>query len=317
MKNQSKFPILFLQPVLKQMVWGGSRLRTDFGYESEADNLGECWGIAAHPNGDCAIKNEEFSDMTLSKLWKERPEFFGAYGTEQFPLLIKIIDAKSDLSIQVHPNDAYAQKNENGSFGKMECWYIIDCPENAVLVAGHNAGTAEELEGMVHDEKWDDLIRKIPIQKGDFIQIDPGTVHAITAGCLILETQQNSDITYRLYDYGRMVDGKPRELHIKQSLDVIQVPAKAAKDSVIKTGGLPENKMNELISCQYYTVYKLNVSGKCQISHDGSFLNMSVLEGSGTVDGIAVKKGDHFIIPANYGKIEMEGELEIIASDAK
>lgn len=317
MSNKNKFPILFLNPVLKQMVWGGSRLSTDFGYMSDKDNIGECWGIAAHPNGDSSVKNEEFDGMTLSELWHKKPKLFGDYKTPRFPLLIKIIDAKSDLSIQVHPDDEYAEKNENGSYGKMECWYIIDCPEDAMLVAGHNAKTHEELENLINYGKWDELIRKIPIKKGDFIQIDPGTVHAITAGCLILETQQNSDITYRLYDYGRMVDGKQRELHIRQSLDVIQVPAKPAEDTVLKTSDLPENEMNRLISCKYYNVYKLKVSGESTIIHNESFLNMSVLEGSGTVDGIPVKKGNHFIIPANYGEVNIKGELEIIASDAK
>lgn len=320
MNENTKSPILFLNPVLKQMVWGGSRLHDEFGYEPAADNLGECWGIAAHPNGDSTINcekfHERFSDLTLSALWKKEPKLFGNYDAEQFPLLIKIIDAKSDLSIQVHPDDDYAAREENGSLGKMECWYIIDCPEDAVLVVGHNARTKEELEDMVQNGKWDELIRRVPIKKGDFIQIDPGTVHAITAGCLILETQQNSDITYRLYDYGRKVDGKPRELHIKQSLDVIQVPAKSAEDSVMGTLDLPKNQMNQLISCQYYNVYKLVVSGECTISNDERFLNMSVLEGKGLIDGVSIRKGDHFIIPANYGEVRIEGELVIIASYA-
>ena len=320
MNDNTKSPILFLKPVLKQMVWGGSRLHEDFGYETEADNIGECWGIAAHPNGDssinCEIFHERFSNLTLSALWKKEPKLFGNYDTTQFPLLIKIIDAKSDLSIQVHPDDAYAAREENGSLGKMECWYIIDCPVDAVLVVGHNAKTKEQLEEMVQEGKWDELIRKVPIKKGDFIQIDPGTVHAITAGCLILETQQNSDITYRLYDYGRKADGKLRELHIKQSLDVIQVPAKPAEDSVTGTLDLPKNQMNQLISCQYYNVYKLVVSGGCSVPNHESFLNMSVLEGNGLVDGIYIRKGDHFIIPANYGEVRIEGELVIIASTA-
>ena len=185
MNDNTKSPILFLKPVLKQMVWGGSRLHEDFGYETEADNIGECWGIAAHPNGDSSINcekfHERFSNLTLSALWKKEPKLFGNYDTTQFPLLIKIIDAKSDLSIQVHPDDAYAAREENGSLGKMECWYIIDCPVDAVLVVGHNAKTKEQLEEMVQEGKWDELIRKVPIKKGDFIQIDPGTVHAITA----------------------------------------------------------------------------------------------------------------------------------------
>ena len=226
-------PIIFLHPVFKQMIWGGNRLATDFGYDIPGDNTGECWGISAHPNGDDSIANDCYAGMTLSQLWNEHPELFGNIEGDRFPLLIKIIDAKDNLSIQVHPYDEYAAKNENGSLGKTECWYIIDCPDDAKLVVGHNAKTHEELSDMIHEGRWSEFIRYVPIKKGDFIQIDPGTVHAITSGCMILETQQNSDITYRVYDYDRLSNGKPRDLHVKQSIDVITVPAKPVEDSVI------------------------------------------------------------------------------------
>ena len=137
--------IIFLNPVFKQMIWGGNRLSTDFGYDIPGDNTGECWGISAHPNGDDSIANDCYAGMTLSQLWDEHPELFGNIEGDRFPLLIKIIDAKDNLSIQVHPYDEYAAKNENGSLGKTECWYIIDCPDDAKLVVGHNAKTHEEL----------------------------------------------------------------------------------------------------------------------------------------------------------------------------
>ena len=145
------------------------------------------------------------------------------------------IDAKDDLSIQVNPDDAYAKVHENGSLGKTECWFILDCKENATLVAGHNAKTKEELEHMIHEGRWKEFIREIPIMPGDFIQIDPGTVHAIKGGTLLLETQQSSDITYRVYDYDRLSNGKPRQKHIAQSFTVITVPAKSAENSVVHT----------------------------------------------------------------------------------
>lgn len=138
------------------------------------------------------------------RIVEKHPEVFGNVDSDRFPLLIKIIDAKDDLSIQVHPDDDYAKVHENGSLGKTECWYILDCKENATIVIGHNAWTKRGIKPMIHEGKWSEFIREIPIKKGDFLQIDPGTVHAIKGGTLILETQQNSDITYRVYDYGRL-----------------------------------------------------------------------------------------------------------------
>lgn len=155
----------FLHPVFKQMIWGGNRLATDFGYDIPGDNTGECWGISAHTSGDDSIANDCYAGMTLSQLWDEHPELFGNIEGDRFPLLIKIIDAKDNLSIQVHPYDEYAAKNENGSLGKTECWYIIDCPDDAKLVVGHNAKTHEELSDMIHEGRWDEFIRYVPIKR--------------------------------------------------------------------------------------------------------------------------------------------------------
>ena len=312
--NQTKKPILFLKPVFKQMIWGGDRLGKDWPYEIPGDNTGECWAVSAHPNGDCTVTEGIYEGKTLSELWKEQPELFGNTGLDRFPLLIKIIDAKADLSIQVHPDDAYAMKNENGSLGKTECWYILDCPEDAKLVIGHNAGSKEELRRMIEEKRWSELIREIPVKKGDFIQIDPGTVHAIKGGLMILETQQNSDITYRVYDYDRLSNGKPRELHIEKSIDVITVPAKPVEDSVISVGGLPENTMNLLISCDYYKVWKMDITKPVTFTQEYPFLIMSVIEGDGLINGQLIKKGDHFILSAGFGQFDLQGNMQIIAS---
>ena len=138
--------IIFLSPVCTHNIWGGTRLNREFGYPIEGDDIGECWGISAHPNGDGTVASGAYKGMKLSELWEKHPELFGNTGMDRFPLLIKIIDAKDDLSIQVHPDDAYAKVHENGSLGKTECWFILDCKENATLVVGHNAKTKEELE---------------------------------------------------------------------------------------------------------------------------------------------------------------------------
>lgn len=316
MITEKTYPILFPQPVLKSMVWGGNRLVSEFGYTGISDTVGECWGISAHPSGDSRLLNMEYNGMTLSELWSRERDFFGDFSDDTFPLLTKIIDAEENLSIQVHPDDAYASRVENGSLGKTECWYVAACPKNATLIIGHRAQTRDELEKMVHEGRWDELLRRVPVAPGDFIQIEPGTIHAITAGCLVVETQQNSDITYRLYDYDRKINGRPRELHIRKSLDVIQVPSKSAEEMVLHTAGMKKNQWNLLISCSYYRVYKLELSGKISFSHNETFLNVTVVEGEGQVNGIPVRKGQHFILPARFGTVTVDGEMVLLASDA-
>ncbi|MCM1262724.1 MAG: mannose-6-phosphate isomerase, class I [Butyrivibrio sp.] len=306
--------ILFLNPVFKQMIWGGDRLGKDWPYKIPGDNTGECWAVSAHPNGDCTIKKGTYEGRTLSQLWKENPELFGNTNKDRFPLLVKIIDAKDDLSIQVHPDDTYAMANENGSLGKTECWYVLDSKEGASLVVGHNAATKAELNAMVKEGRWNELLREIPVKKGDFIQIEPGTVHAIKGGLMILETQQNSDITYRVYDYNRLTNGKPRELHLEKSLDVITVPAKSVEESILEADKLPENKLNLLVECGYYKVWKLDITNKFEMRQEEDFLIMSVIGGEGELNGETVRKGDHFILPYGYGDICIKGELQLIIS---
>ncbi len=315
--NNPAKEIISLEPVLKECVWGGNRLVTEFPYKADSDAIGECWAISAHPHGDCKITEGRHKGMTLSQLYKEQKELFGNLNYEEFPLLVKIIDAKGDLSIQVHPDDEYAQTKEGVPFGKTECWYIMDCEEDATLVIGHHAQTKEELVKMIEENRYEELIRQIPVQKGDMIQIDPGTVHAIKGGFLILETQQNSDITYRVYDYNRMVDGKPRQLHVAQSIDVINVPDETYKTAITKASAVKANEMTLLTESDYYKVWKLDVKDEVTIAQEYPFLILSVLEGAGVIEGRFVKKGDHMLVPNGYGSISFLGDMEIMASTAK
>ncbi|MDF2906397.1 MAG: mannose-6-phosphate isomerase, class [Herbinix sp.] len=305
--------IIFLEPVFKTMIWGGNKLATEYGYSIPSDNTGECWAISAHKNGDCEIKNGEFSGKTLSWLWDNHRELFGNTEGEVFPLLIKIIDAKTDLSIQVHPDDAYAGEHEHGALGKTECWYILDCEEGGEIVIGHNAENKEQLAKMIRENRWKELIRLCKIKKGDFFQIEPGTVHAIKKGTMILETQQNSDITYRLYDYDRLDNGKPRELHIDKSIDVINCPH---IDNTVRSGMVhnEECDIEELISCEFYCVHRVRMHGEQEFEQEFPFLNVSVIEGSGEIDGAKITKGDHFILPYGYGSYRLRGEMELIVS---
>ena len=305
------------------MIWGGNRLATEFGYDIPGDDTGECWGISAHPNGDCTVKNGEYSGMKLSKLWSEHPEVFGKDKVSGvFPLLTKIIDAKADLSIQVHPSDDYAKLNENGSLGKTECWYILDCPENATLVVGHNAKDKEECARMIHEGRWNEFIREVPVHKGDFVSIVPGTVHAIKAGVMLLEPQQNSDITYRVYDYDRLSNGKKRELHVEKSIDVINAPASAAQDSIHNFAVVKKNKPVLMEKSAYYRVWKLVVNANDDSTlalskekdFNADYLLVSVAAGSGSINGTSIKKGDHFIIAKACDSIELAGDMELIVS---
>ncbi len=307
--------IIFLYPIFKSAVWGGHRLRDEFSYPIPSDNTGEAWVISAHENGDCRVIGGEFDGLTLGELWNEHRELFGGIAGERFPLLTKIIDASADLSIQVHPDDAYAAEHENGALGKTECWYVLDCDEGATIVIGHNARDHAELETMIRERRWSEFIREIKLKKGDFFQIEPGCLHAIKGGTLILETQQNSDITYRVYDYDRLANGQPRPLHVEQSIAVLTAPFDPTSTCpTASTVTLGDDIVTKLVACKYYGVEKHEIDGRAELSQPHPFLCVSVIDGAGKIDGRHIKKGDHFVIPSGYPNATVEGKLTIIAA---
>lgn len=312
--NQKRKPVLFFEPVFKQKIWGGERLGKDWPYRIPGEQIGECWAVGAHPNGDCVVREGIYQGKTLSELWEQEPALFGHTGLDRFPLLVKILDVKTDLSIQVHPDDHYADMHENNASGKSECWYILDCEADSALVVGHNARNKEELTTMIREGRWSEFIRELPVKKGDVIRIDPGTVHAIKGGIMLLEIQQNSDITYRIYDYDRLENGKPRELHMEQSIDVITVPAKPLRDCVQETANLPKDQKNLLVAGGCFKVWKIDVVNRISFPQEYPFLIMSVTAGDGLINGQLIQKGDHFILPCGYGEIALQGEMEIIAA---
>lgn len=307
--------LLFIKPIFKQMIWGGTRLRTEYGYDIPGDNTGECWAVSAHENGDCEILGGTYDGVKLSTLYAEHKELFND-SHKKFPLLVKIIDAASDLSIQVHPDDEYAFVHENGSYGKTECWYILDCDKDAEIIVGHNAGSKDELIKLIREKRWNELITPKKIKKGDFFQIEPGTVHAIKKGTLILETQQSSDITYRLYDYDRLQNGCLRELHIDKCIDVIKCPH---KDTVtdFKVCNKENARITELCDSKFYKVRKIDIKGKVEFEPKATYQIFSCIEGEGTVDSAPVKKGDHFIMPCGYGAYSISGYMSFINSESK
>lgn len=315
---------LFIKPVFKEMIWGGKALRDEFGYDIPSDTTGECWAISAHKNGDCTVETREdsiYTGKTLSELWKDNKELWGETGkAEVFPLLTKLISAETDLSIQVHPDDEYAKANENGSLGKTECWYIVDAKKDATIIIGHNAADKEELNKYISEKNFKGLIREIPVKKGDFFFIEPGTVHAIKGGTIILETQQNSDITYRLYDYDRLQNGKPRELHINKCLDVINCPFEVKEPEHREIKNFADGSVDRnLVICPLFEVDYVKVYKRVELEQNTDFTLVSVINGSGILKNkegktYEIKKGEHFILPHGFGTYELTGDMELITS---
>ncbi len=307
--------ILFLEKIYHEKIWGGNKLQAYFNDNIKGKNIGECWTVSAHPHGDCKIINGVYKDQALSWLWKNKREIFGDMKGNKFPLLTKMIDASDDLSVQVHPDDNYAFEHENGEFGKTECWYIIDCDEGAELIIGHYARDKKEMEELIQKGDWNKLLRKVSIKPGDFFYIPAGTIHAIGKGTLLLEIQQASDITYRVYDYHRLQNGMPRELHVDKSIDVTTIPHKDYQ--IIRNIQKLENGNGFeecLIKEKYFTVLRLNINGGVTYGHGEQFKIVHVLNGVGSIDGINIKKGDHFIIPHRYNPLTLTGHLELIIS---
>lgn len=312
---------LFLQPVFKERIWGGTALKEVFDYDIPSSKTGECWAISAHPNGPSIVKNGPLSGKTLDELWQDYPEIFSDTPIKQqenFPLLTKILDASMDLSVQVHPDDTYAQIHENGELGKTECWYIIDCEEDAEIVYGHSAQSSEELKQFIKEGKWSSLLNRVKIQTGDFFYVPSGTIHALCKGTLVLETQQSSDTTYRVYDYERRDDaGKLRELHLEKATTVTTVPYKASKVTP-KIDSQGDSEITTFVESLFFTVYKWDINGTKKNEKLDTYLLCSVIKGEGVLKcqdkTYPFEKGSHFIIPIQLRDFEIEGTCELIVS---
>ena len=309
--------ILKLNPVFKDYLWGGTKLRDEYGFESNLNKLAEGWMLSCHKDGENTILNGEFMGKTLTDVVKENPNFLGENGRkfEYFPVLIKLIDAKNDLSVQVHPNNEYAMRVES-EYGKTECWYILDCDDDAELIYGFNREiSSEEFKERIADNTFLETVNKVKVKKGDLFFIEAGTLHAIGKGILLAEIQQNSNTTYRVYDYGRLgADGKPRELHVEKAIDVTNCtpPTRSTNpDGEIVVGNGFKSQL--LTKCDLFNVQKASVAESfVSTADDKSFVSILVTDGNGEIDGIEIKKGDSLFIPANYGDFTVTGNVEII-----
>lgn len=304
--------ILKMKPVFKEMIWGGQKLKDVYGYDIPSGHTGECWAVSAHKNGDCTIENSEFAGKTLSWLFEHHRELFGNIEGEEFPLLVKIIDARDDLSVQVHPNDEYARVHEN-SLGKTECWYVLQADEGTKMVMGHHAKTKDEFIKAIEEDDYDNLLNSFAIEKGDFFYIPSGTLHAICSGSLIYEAQQSSDITYRVYDYHRKdQDGNERQLHVQQSIDVTNVPAQIDSSKSFSETQMENGTKVRYVESDFFKVDCYRLNGKNTVENCVPFQMVSVIEGEGMIDGQSVKKGDHFLICSDQKKTVFDGTMDVM-----
>ena len=311
-----------LNSVCKEIIWGGNRLKNEYNKKSDMANIAESWELTCRPDGMNTIVGGEFDGKTLEEYIEINGEAVVSNEKQPFfPLLIKFIDAEDNLSVQVHPDDEYGLKNAN-SLGKTEMWYIIDAKEGAQLVYGLKEGvTNEEFSEAINNGCVEEKLNYVDVKKGDVFFIPSGLVHAIGAGILLAEIQQNSNITYRVFDYNRIgKDGKPRELHVKDALNVI-VNRNQAEIEKIQFSTNAKNS-NTLASCEYFNVEKLNIDGACEfLANAESFVSILCLDGDGILthngENYAITKGDSYFIPANLGNFSVSGSLEIIVSKIK
>lgn len=311
--------ILKLNPVFKDYIWGGTRLRDDFGLKTDINPVAEGWMLASHKDGMNTIDGGEYDGKTLESVIKEggKSKIAGTNSEKfpYFPVLIKLIDAKDNLSVQVHPDNEYAARVEH-EFGKTEMWYVLDAAPGATLIYGFkNKIGKEEFKQAIESNTLLDVLNVVEVKKGDMFFIEAGTVHAIGKGALIAEIQQNSNSTYRVYDYGRLgKDGKPRELHIQKAIDVSKTePAKYGTKPFGKKEEISGGTRQMLTECPLFSVYNYELCGKVELNaNEESFNHILVVDGSGKIGGREFKKGDSFFVPANYGNYEIDGNGEFI-----
>lgn len=311
----------YLKAPVKDYIWGGTRLRELFGKEG-GDRLAESWELSCHPDGECYIMGGEFDGMKLSDFVNEHPEAVGSgfKSGDSFPVLVKLIDAKSDLSVQVHPNDEYAHKYENDN-GKTEMWYVIDAAPDSELIYGFNEELSkEDFRKAIENNTLMEKLRRVPVKQGDVFFIEPGTLHAIGKGILIAEIQQSSNVTYRVYDYGRLgADGKPRPLHIEKALEVTNTKPLDPERPVY---GLElDGVVTQLLAdCKYFNVNRHRLIKELELYADkNSFAHVLMIGGSGgelVADNhrLELTMGSSVFVPAGTGAFAIKGNCDVIVT---
>ena len=296
-----------LTPAISDRLWGGERLK-QYGKDPTADRIAETWELSFHPSGCATV-----GDVSVAELFGK--EAFGTLSErfERFPVLTKFIDAKENLSVQVHPSDEYALANEN-SYGKTEMWVIVEAEEGAGLYLGlKKAVGRDEFSRAIEEGRVEEFLSFVPVKPGDVYFIPAGTLHAIGSGVLLYEIQQNSDLTYRVYDYNRRDDqGNLRELHVESALKVADLfPYQSQK--------ITSDDPALIGDCEYFKtrIYKEKFTNKAFFVDNESYLAITALSGEGVIDGEKIVKGDTFFIPAGAGEVTLSGELEVVTVGMK
>ena len=314
-----RYPLL-LAPAFKDYLWGGERLKTEYHKQTDLSPLAESWELSCHPDGNSRVKNGRYAGQTLADVLARHPSYIGrgfAPGAE-FPLLVKLIDAKDRLSIQVHPDDDYARRVEH-SAGKTEMWYIVDCDPGATLIYGfRQALTKQELRERIEANTLMDVVNEVPVHKGDVFFIEATTLHAIGKGILIAEIQQSSNITYRVYDYGRR--GTPPALHGQHKGDAEgesegQGAGRPKADRPISRHEGAEETL--LQTCRYFTVRRVRLSSAASFSAgEESFGHLLLLDGQAVLshagESLPLCKGDSVYLPAGLGEYRLDGQAEFL-----
>ena len=309
------YPIKF-ENIYFEKIWGGRGLES-FRSELPEGMIGESWDIACHPNGTSVVSNGKFKGESFEKIIeKYGEELLGTkINKEYFPLLVKLIDSREKLSVQVHPGDEYARIHEN-QYGKTEAWYVVDAKPDAYLIVGTRDCDKATFEKAIEEGNVEKYLNKIKVKKGDCFLINSGLVHAICEGVIIAEIQQNSDVTYRVYDYGR-----PREIHVEKSLDVIDFNLQCENLSNNKAEIYEGYKKTYLCENEYFHIEKLDIDKSFKdISNEERFYIYTVVDGEGKITSenadINITKGDSIFIPAYMGRYEIQGNIVVLKSYA-
>lgn len=322
-----------LSPAIKDYLWGGTRLKDGFSKSTDLEIVAETWECSTHKDGESIIASGPNSGRALIDVLKENPDFVGSHPKMQdgLPILVKFIDAKNDLSVQVHPDDEYAYQYENGQNGKSEMWYVVEAAKNAKLIYGFRTDiTKDTVKKALQEENLEHYLLSVPVKKGDVFYIPAGQVHAICSGCLIAEVQESSNLTYRLYDYNRVdKNGNKRELHIDKALDVMNLkgsekPVQPMRLIRFRAGIMIE----KLYQCKYFTVEKVVLdTSRCKQrearfkTRDNSFRVVLCTEGCGTIDWtdedgkvkrLDFYRGDCIFVPANSVEYRAHGKAEVL-----
>ena len=302
--------IVKLYPECKDNIWGGVQLREKYGKQTDKNPVAESWELSFHKDGPTRLAD----GRTLQEVASSADLGANCDAFPFFPMLVKLIDAKQDLSVQVHPSDSYALEHED-SFGKTEMWYIVEAEQGAGIYLGFKrAVTKEEYEQAIADHTLTDLLNFFEVKAGECYFIPSGTIHAIGSGCLICEIQQNSNLTYRVYDYGRKdKNGNERELHVEKALKVT-----ALDGYTYNPLSIPTEQGEMLGLSRYFTTTSVRVNGQKTIVADkNSFKCLTCVEGAGEIEGKPVSLGDSWFVPAGYGKVILSGDMHLICAEVR